>query len=114
MMPKDAIAALAILCIVLLAWAIIATVGWRSTSYMVTYLQKHNIHLRHSNPYARLLGRVVEAKVYEGSKWEKVLVVAVSWRGSVCVRPVRDLSSKGRWIHKTVAPERVRELEGEQ
>lgn len=62
------------------------------------------------NPYAHLLGKEVEAKVYEASNWERVVVVAVSWRGAVCVRPVRDMQAKGRWIHKDVAPMRVLEV----
>lgn len=62
------------------------------------------------NPYAHLLGKEVEAKVYAASNWERVIVIAVSWRGSVCVRPVRDMQTKGRWIHKDVAPMRVREV----
>lgn len=62
------------------------------------------------NPYAHLLGKEVEAKVYAASNWERVVVVAVSWRGAVCVRPVRDMQTKGRWIHKDAAPMRVLEV----
>lgn len=65
------------------------------------------------NKHARLLGKEVEAKVYEGSEWERMVVVAVSWRGAVCVRPVHDLTTKGRWIHKSKAPGRVRWPEGD-
>ena len=64
------------------------------------------------NPYAHLLGKEVEARVYEGSTYERMVVVAVSWRGSVCVRPVRDMEAKGRWIPKNKVPLRVIEVLG--
>lgn len=66
--------------------------------------------LQFTNPYARFLGKIVEAKIYEASDWERVLVVAVSWKGSLCVRPVRDLGASARWIHKGKVPMRVREI----
>lgn len=62
------------------------------------------------NKYAHLLGRTVEAKVYEASSWERMVIVAVSWQGAVCVRPVRDMRTKGRWIRKNLVPSRIREL----
>ena len=61
--------------------------------------------------YAHLLGKTVEAKVYEGSKWERMVVVAVSWKGAVAVRPEWDLQTKARWIHKDKVPYRVREID---
>lgn len=63
------------------------------------------------NPYAHLLGKTVEAKVYEGSEWERMVIVAVSWKGAVAVRPVYDLETKARWIHKDKVPDRVREID---
>ena len=63
------------------------------------------------NPYAHLLGRVVEVKVYQASDWERMVVVAVSWHGAVCVRRVADMESRGRWIRKELAPDRVREID---
>ena len=65
------------------------------------------------NAYARLLGEEVLAKVYEQSEWKRCVVVAVSWHGSVCVRPTDDLATKGRWIHHAFARERIK-LIGEQ
>lgn len=62
------------------------------------------------NKYAHLLGKTVEAKVYEASKWERMVVVAVSWQGAVCVRPERDMRTKARWIRKELVPSRIREL----
>jgi len=67
--------------------------------------------LQFTNPYARFLGKIVEAKVYEASDWERMLVVAVSWKGSVCVRPVRDLGTVAHWINKDKVPYRVRTIE---
>lgn len=60
------------------------------------------------NPYAHLLGKVVEAKVYEASSWERMVVVAVSWKGAVAVRRVSDPEGKARWIRKNQTRERVR------
>ena len=65
---------------------------------------------QHLSPFAHLLGKTVEAKVYEASEWERMVVVAVSWQGAVCVRPEGDMRTKGRWIRKEVVPSRVREI----
>lgn len=62
------------------------------------------------NPHAHLLGKVVEAKVYEASEWELMVVVAVGWHGAVCVRPLSDTSYRGRWIRSELAPSRIREV----
>lgn len=81
---------------------------------MTRLLEQHESALMRDpyecNPYAYLLGREIEAKVYEASRWERMVVVAVSWRGAVCVRPTYDLEARGRWISKDLAPERVREV----
>ena len=66
--------------------------------------------LQFANPYAKLLGRTVEAKVYAESRWERMVVVAVSWHGAVCVRPESDMKTKGRWIASELTPSRVREI----
>lgn len=65
------------------------------------------------NAYARYLGEEVMAKVYEASDWKRCVVVAVSWHGSVCVRPADDLATKGRWIHHAFERGRVKPI-GEQ
>ena len=62
------------------------------------------------NVYAHLLGKTVLARVYEASEWERMVVVAVSWRGAVCVRPESDLQTVGRWIRKELVPYRIQEL----
>lgn len=62
------------------------------------------------NPHAHLLGKVVEAKVYEASEWELMVVVAVGWHGAVCVRPLSDMRYGGRWIRSELAPSRIREV----
>ena len=61
-----------------------------------------------TNKHAHMLGRVVQAKVYEGSNWEPMVIVAVSHKGSVAVRPVSDPECSARWIHKSKVPKRVR------
>lgn len=60
------------------------------------------------NAYARFLGEEVLAKVYEQSDWERCVIVAVSWHGSVCVRLADDLACKGRWIRHGLTNGRVR------
>lgn len=65
------------------------------------------------NAYARYLGEEVLAKVYEQSEWKRCVIVAVSWHGSVCVRPADDLATKGRWIHHAFARGRIKPI-GEQ
>ena len=64
------------------------------------------------NPYAALLGAEVEARVYAESRWERMVVVAVSWRGAVAVRPRHDLATRARWIRAELVPDRVREVTG--
>ena len=63
-----------------------------------------------ASPYAHYLGRTVEAKVYPVSRWERMVVVAVSWRGAVAVRPASDLETHARWISADLVPSRVREV----
>lgn len=64
------------------------------------------------NPHAHLLGRVVEARKYEISDWERYIVCAVGWHGSVCLRDVDDPDRKGFWVHGAVAmPDRFREVD---
>ena len=63
------------------------------------------------NAYARYLGEEVMAKIYEQSEWKRCVVVAISWHGSVCVRPTDDLATKGRWIHHAFARGRIKGVE---
>lgn len=81
--------------------AIAAAEGW-----MAEYERLKSVAPK--NPYAHLLGKEVEARVYEASDWERMVVVAVSWKGAVAVRRVSDPGSKARWIHKSKTAERVR------
>ena len=104
MYNEAALAILVIVCGILCVYAIRITNDWRVAA-------KRLMRLQFANPYAHLLGRTVEARVYEGSDWERMVVVAVSWRGAVCVRPERDLETMGRWIRKDLTPTRVREIE---
>jgi hypothetical protein len=64
-----------------------------------------------TNQYARYLGEEVLAKVYEASDWERCVIVAISWHGSVCVRPANDLATNGRWIHHAFARGRIKGVE---
>ena len=102
-METVAIITLAIIAAMSIIFALIANADYKDAAKRLESLQ-------FTSPYARLLGRTVDAKVYEGSKWERMVVVAVSWRGAVAVRPVSDLSARARWIHKNHVPQRVREL----
>lgn len=61
------------------------------------------------NPYARMLGRVVEARKTEDSDWEPYVVVAVGWHGSMCLRTLSEPSRNGFWMHREDR-HRIREL----
>ena len=50
--------------------------------------------------YAWLLGREVEARVYEGRGWERYVVVAVGWHGSICVRRAEAPDRRGWWVKR--------------
>ena len=68
--------------------------------------------LRPLNPHAHLLGQVVEARLYEGSDWERYIVVGVGWRGSLCIRRVADPHGRGWWVkHSVLTADRFREVE---
>ena len=66
-------------------------------------------HMLPHNEHANMLDRVVRAKVYEGSNWEAMLVVAVSHKGAVAVRPVMYQDAPARWISKEHVADRVRQ-----
>ena len=63
------------------------------------------------SPYARLLGRHVAAKKYESSEWERYVVVAVSWQGSLRLRKDSEVDRNGFWIHWDKVDTRVRTLD---
>lgn len=65
------------------------------------------------NPHAKLLGEVVQAKVYERDEWQAMRIVAVSHKGAVAVRPVSDPYASARWIAKDKVPNRMK-VEGRQ
>ena len=97
---------LAVVCGCLLVYSIRVTMDWNEAAERLMRSQ-------FVNPYARLLGKTVEAKVYEGSDWERMVIIAVSWKGAVCVRRELDMVAPGRWIHKSKVPCRVREIDGD-
>lgn len=106
-----AIGVLLCVCGVLFVWAMMVNADYRAASKALRAAAYWSKEMRMYSPYARYLGRVVEARVYEGSEWERMVVVAVSWHGGMCVRPCRDMELPGRWIEKTKVPERVREVQ---
>lgn len=84
---------------------------WKATAHELLKLNCVERELREGlNPHAHLLGKIVEARVYEASDWERMVVVAVSWKGGVCVRYASDPDGRGRWIKKQLVPYRVREV----
>lgn len=103
MVENTAIVLLAAGCAVLAGLTCILASDYRDATRRIKRMELTNKH-------AHLLGRTVEAKVYEGSKWERMVVVAVSWKGAVGVRPEWDLRAKTRWIDKRKMPQRVREV----
>ena len=101
------VAILALACVTLGAIAYVAN---RNASDLAERLE----HLQFTSPYAHYLGRTLEVKVYAASRWERMVVVAVSWRGAVAVRPATDTKTRARWIRADLVPERVREIEWEE
>lgn len=99
-----AMAILLVACATLLVWALVATADYRAAARR---LQRYQF----MSPHARMLGRVVEVKKFEGSEWERAVVVAVSRHGAVCVRRLSDMEARGFWLNKDLAPHRVREIE---
>lgn len=110
-MEPDAIRTLLVIVMAVVSFTIVHDVlrdldaSRNANRMLIDYLPK--------NAYARLLGEEVLAKVYEQSEWKRCVVVAISWHGSVCVRPADDLATKGRWIHHAFARGRVKPI-GEQ
>lgn len=61
-----------------------------------------------ANEHAKMLGRTVEARTSDGAKWREMVVVAVSWKGALAVRPTSEPDKPARWIHKSKVDEWVR------
>lgn len=61
-----------------------------------------------ANEHAKMLGRTVEARLSDGAKWREMVVVAVSWKGALAVRPTSEPDKPARWIHKSKVDEWVR------
>lgn len=91
---------IAAFCVIASAWC--ALVAWRAV--------RGRRDERAMNPHARLLGQVVEARIYEASDWERCVVVAVGWHGAVCLRREDNQGTPGRWIPSYLAASRVREV----
>ena len=52
------------------------------------------------NPYASWLGRECWVRPAGRDTWKRHVIVAVSWRGAVCVRDADALDQDGYWIKK--------------
>lgn len=61
-----------------------------------------------TNPYGRWLGKTCMVRPHGRDKWEPHVIVAVSWRGAVCVRELARESEDGYWIKKQNVRWRVR------
>jgi len=59
-------------------------------------------HIAHGadNPYGDWLGRTVWVRPVGRPDYAKHVIVAVSWRGAVCVRDVERMQEDGYWIKK--------------
>ena len=63
------------------------------------------------NENAYLLGKVVEAKRYEASDWERYLVVCVSWHGNLRLRPLGETDPRyAFWLDESKRATRLREI----
>ena len=107
-MDADAIRTLLVIIMAVVSFTIVHDLmrdldASRKTNVILTSYLPHN-------SYARYLGEEVMAKVYEQSEWSRCVVVAISWHGSVCVRPADDLATKGRWIHHAFERGRVKPI----
>lgn len=60
------------------------------------------------NPYGHWLGRHCWVRPIGRAEWREHVIVAVSWRGAVCVRRADALSEEGYWIKKQNVRHRVR------
>lgn len=67
-------------------------------------------HIAHGadNPYGAWLGRECWVRPTSRDTWKRHVIVAVSWRGAVCVRDAERISEDGYWIKKQNVKWRVR------
>ena len=62
-----------------------------------------SIAIKPDNPYASWLGRECWVRPAGRDKWKRHVIVAVSWRGAVCVRDAEKMQEDGYWIkHQNV------------
>lgn len=62
---------------------------------------------RPRNGYSEWLGRECWVRPASRPRWRRHVVVAVSWKGAVCVRDADRMSENGYWIKKQSVPFRV-------
>ena len=62
---------------------------------------------RPKNQYADWLGRECWVRPTSRPNWRRHVVVAVSWKGAVCVRDASRMDGDGYWIKKQSVPFRV-------
>jgi hypothetical protein len=62
----------------------------------------------HGSPYGRWLGRTCWVRPCGRPNWVAHTIVAVSWRGAVCVRRADRMEDDGYWIKKENVLWRVR------
>lgn len=77
-----------------------------------TLARRMAAELARLSPHARLLGRRVMVRKYDGSDWEPATVVCVSHHGSLCIR--RDGERRGWWMDAHRVPGRVMIMEEER
>ena len=67
-------------------------------------------HIAHGadNPYGAWLGCECWVRPTSRDTWKRHVIVAVSWRGAVCVRDAERISEDGYWIKKQNVKWRVR------
>lgn len=54
----------------------------------------------HGSPYGRWLGKRCWVRPCGRATWEEHVIVAVSWKGAVCVRRAARMEEDGYWIKK--------------
>ena len=68
----------------------------------------HHIYTHTLNPYGAWLGRECWVRPCGKVQFARHVIVAVSWRGAVCVRDLDHMDEDGYWIKKQNVRWRIR------
>lgn len=83
--------------------AVAGMLGGLVLGIAVTYMA-----LVHESPFGRWLGKRCWVRPCGRVDWKEHVIVAVSWKGAVCVRRAEKMDEDGYWIKKQNVRWRVR------